>query len=73
NAMSADRSTLRAPLWRSATALQLLLRTKAISGKLCLVAKRHSDAEPIKTAWLEYWVLCRHEDAGSGKKNLDAF
>jgi hypothetical protein len=48
--MGADRPTLRALLWCSATALQLLARTKAIACKLRLVAKHHSNAEPVGTA-----------------------
>ena len=53
-AMGADRPTLRALLWRSATALQLLARTKAIACKLRLVAKHHSNAESIKPILMEH-------------------
>jgi hypothetical protein len=51
--MGADRPTLRALLWCSATALQLLARTKAIACKLRLVAKHHSNAESIKPISME--------------------
>jgi hypothetical protein len=52
--MGADRPTLRALLWCSATALQLLARTKAIACKLRLVAKHHINAEPVKITWMEH-------------------
>ncbi len=52
--MGADRPTLRALLWCFATALQLLPRTKAIACKLRLVAKHHSNAEPVKTTLAEH-------------------
>ncbi len=52
--MGADRPTLRALLWCSATALQLLARTKAIACKLRLVAKHHSNAEPVKPILMEH-------------------
>ena len=52
--MGVDRLTLWALLWCSATALQHLTRTMAIACVLCLVAKHHSNAEPINTMLLEY-------------------
>jgi len=52
--MGADRPTLRALLWCSATALQHLARTMAIACVLCLVAKHHSNAELINTTLPEY-------------------
>ena len=52
--MGADRPTLQALLWSSATVLQLLIRTKAIVCKLRLVAKHHISAEPIKPALMEH-------------------
>ena len=53
-AMDADRPTLRAILWCSATVLQHLTRTMAIACVLCLVAKHRSNAEPINIAMSEY-------------------
>jgi hypothetical protein len=53
-AMDADRSTLRVLLWYSATALQRLTRTMAIACVLRLVAKHHSNAEPINMSLSEY-------------------
>jgi hypothetical protein len=52
-----DKPTLRALLWYSATALQHLTRTMAIAGVLRLVAKHHSNAEPINMRLSEYWEL----------------
>ncbi len=52
--MDADRPTLRALLWYSATALQHLTRTMAIACVLRLVAKHHSNAEPINMSLSEY-------------------
>ncbi len=56
-AMDTDRPTLRALLWCSATALQHLTRTIAIAFVLCLVAKHHSNAEPIYLTLSEYCEL----------------
>ena len=53
-AMDADRPTLRALLWCSATALQHLTRTMAIACVLCLVAKHHSDAAAVIIRLIEY-------------------
>ncbi len=55
-AMDTDRPALRVLLWCSATALQYLARTTAITCALRLVAKHHSSAEPIKTTLIEYYV-----------------
>ncbi len=55
--MDADRPTLRALLWCSATALQHLTRTMAIACVLRLVAKHHSNAEPINITLSEYCEL----------------
>jgi hypothetical protein len=52
--MDADRPTLRALLWCSATALQHLTRTMAIACVLCLVAEHHSNAEPVNITLTEY-------------------
>ncbi len=55
--MDTDRPTLRALLWCSATALQHLTRTTAIAFALRLLAKHHSNAEPINISLSEYWEL----------------
>ncbi len=55
--MDADRPTLRAQLWCSATALQHLTRTMAIACVLCLVAEHHSNAEPVNITLTEYQGL----------------
>ena len=52
--MDADRPTRRALLCCSATALQHLTRTIAIARVLRLVAKHHSNAEPINMRLSEY-------------------
>ena len=51
--MDADRPTLRALLWCSATALQHLTRTMTIACVLCLVAKHHSNAESVNIIMTE--------------------
>ena len=58
--MDADRPILRALLWCSATALQYLTRTKAIACVPRLVAKHHSNAEPINIALTEYLTRCEY-------------
>ncbi len=58
--MVTDRPTLRALLWYSATALQHLTRTMAIAFVLCLVAKHHSNAEPINITLSEYHEWNNH-------------
>ena len=52
--MGADRPILRALLGCPTTVLQHLTRTMAIAFVLCLVAKHHSNAEPININLLEY-------------------
>ena len=52
--MDADRPTLRALLWCSATALQRLTRTMAIACVPCLLAEHHSNTEPVNITLTEY-------------------
>ena len=69
--MDADRPTLRALLWCSATALQHLARTMAIAGVRCLVAKHHSNAVSINMTMMEYLALAyaAHDQVGGEVNN----